>query len=116
MVAVTSWASMHCPMFQIPGDVVGHPWFIATLVDAYWAFFAFACWVMWKEQRLAARGLWFLVIMLLGNMAMALYVLRELFSIRQSSEITLVFCRRNAGNLLLPAVLAGVSLVVYLVA
>ena len=68
MLAITGWASSRCALFAIPREVFTHPWFIATLFDAYWAFIAFYVWVAWKEQTLAARILWFIAIILLGNL------------------------------------------------
>ncbi|MCF7761168.1 MAG: hypothetical protein K9M98_11760, partial [Cephaloticoccus sp.] len=54
MLAVTGWASSQCALFSIPREVLTHPWFIATLFDAYWAFITFYVWVAWKEQTLVA--------------------------------------------------------------
>ena len=45
MLSVISWASAQCALFDIPREVFTHPWFIATLIDAYWAFIAFYVWV-----------------------------------------------------------------------
>lgn len=116
MLAVTTWASLHTPLFSIPRAVFTHPWFIATLFDAYWAFIAFYVWVAWKEGSLPARILWFVTILLLGNISIAAYMLRELFAIPASGPLEPVFTRRNAGTVLLPAVLTAVSVVVYLIA
>jgi predicted permease len=116
MLFVTSSASLQCPLFAIPADVLGHPWFIATLVDAYWAFITFFVWVAWKEQAGAARVLWFLAIILLGNIAMALYFLRELFSVSPTEGIDPVFTRRNPGHLLLAGALTVGGFGVYLLA
>ncbi len=116
MLAVTSWASMHTPLFSIPREVFTHPWFIATLFDAYWAFVAFYVWVAWKEQSLAARILWFVAIIALGNIAMAAYFLRELFRVPADGSLDPVFTRRNAGTLVLPAALSAASVAVYLLA
>lgn len=118
MLAVTSWASLHTPLFSIPRDVFTHPWFIATLFDAYWAFIAFYTWVAWKEQSLLARVLWFIAIIALGNIAMAAFMLRELFAVSaaDSSALSTVFTRRNAGSLVLPGVLTAASIAVYLLA
>ncbi len=116
MLAVTTWASLHTPLFSIPRDVFTHPWFIATLFDAYWAFIAFYVWVAWKEGSLPARILWFVTIILLGNLSIAAYFLRELFAIPATGPIDPVFTRRNAGTLLLPALLTLASVIVYLLA
>lgn len=116
MLAVTSWASLHTPLFEIPREVLRHPWFIATLFDAYWAFIVFYVWAAWKEQSLGARVLWFIAVIALGNIAMAIYFLRELFRVPTSGPLDPVFTRRNPGHLLLPAILAALSVVVYLLA
>ena len=116
MLAVTGWASLHTPLFAIPREVFGHPWFIATLFDAYWAFVTFYVWVAWKEQSLAARLLWFVAVIALGNIAMALYFLRELFGVPAQGPLDAVFTRRNPGTILLPALLAAGGVGIYLLA
>lgn len=116
MLAVTSWASLHTPLFAIPRDVFQHPWFIATLVDAYWAFVAVYVWVAWKEQSLGARLLWFVTLIALGNIAIAVYFLRELFRVPADGSLDPVFSRRNPGTLALPAILTALSVAVYLLA
>ncbi len=114
MLGVTSWASLHCPLFVVPRDVFTHPWFIATLFDAYWAFITFAVWVLWKEQSTGARILWFVAIILWGNLAMSLYMLSELFRIKSSDQLGEVFGARRPGKIALPAVLTTLGVVIYL--
>ncbi len=97
MLGVTTWASMHCPLWAIPRPVIGHPWFIATLFDTYWAFLTFYCWVVYKEPSLVARVLWLVAILLLGNIAMAVYMLIELFRVSANSNIEAVLLRRKAA-------------------
>ena len=79
MLAVTSWASFECPLFAVPREVATHPWFVATLFDAYWGFLTFFVWVAFKETRGISRLSWLIAILLLGNIAMAAYCLSELF-------------------------------------
>jgi hypothetical protein len=114
MVAVTVWASLGVPLTHIPRAVLGHPWFIATLCDAYWAFVTFYVWVAWKERSLAARILWFTSIMALGNIAMAIYLLRELFRIPASGTLETVVSVRHPGRVVLPAILTVIGGGVYL--
>lgn len=117
MLWVTSWASLHQSLGEFARSATFRdPWVIATLFDAYWAFIAFYVWVAWKEQALLARALWFVSIVLLGNMAMAAYMLRELFAVPARGPLDPVFTRRNPGTLLLPGLLAVASVVVYLLA
>ncbi len=51
--------------------------------------------------------------MALGNLAMALYALVELFRIREVAEIKDLLSRRNPGSLVLPGVLVALSIAVY---
>ena len=79
MLLVTGWASLAQPVWQW-GGLVHEPdraWTIATLADAYAGFLTFYAWVCYKERWPGRIG-WFVFIMLFGNIAMSLYVLREL--------------------------------------
>jgi hypothetical protein len=116
MLAITSWASLHGSVLKIPREVLQHPWFIATLIDAYWAFITFYVWAAWKECSLAARILWFVAIIALGNIAMAIYLLRELFRVPGNGDVGRVFTQRNPGRVVLPAILAVAGVAVYCVA
>ncbi len=93
MLAVTSWASVHCALWKTPRAVVTHPWFIATLADTYWAFLTFYCWVAYKEVSWVARIAWLIGILLLGNIIMAIYVLIQLFKVPTSASIESVLLR-----------------------
>jgi hypothetical protein len=94
MLAVTSWASGQCPLWEIPGSVGGHPWFIATLFDTYWAFLTFYCWVAYKERSWLARIGWLLGILLLGNIAMAVYMLILLFRAPTNARMEDILLRK----------------------
>lgn len=113
MLAVTSWAGARCPLSEIPPEVLTHPWFIATLVDAYWGFLTFYLWVAWKEQRFASRLLWFTAIVLLGNIAMAGYVLVELFRLRATAPLLDLLTLRRPGQFILPGLLTAAGVAVY---
>ena len=116
MLGVIGWASSQCPLFEIPREVLTHPWFVATLLDAYLAFVAFWVWVAWKEGRPAARVIWLFAILLWGNPAIAIYMLREIARARrEGGGLDAVFTRRRPGDVLLPSVLLGLATLVYLV-
>jgi hypothetical protein len=116
MLAVTTWASLHTPLTKIPPEVFRHPWFIATLFDAYWAFITFFIWVAWKESSPLAKILWFISILALGNIAMAVYMLREVFAVPAGAPLAAVFTSRMTRSALLPAILAAIGVIVYLLA
>lgn len=94
MLGVTTWASLQCALWETPRAVATHPWFIATLFDTYWAFLTFYCWVVYKERGWTARIGWLIGILLLGNIAMAIYMLIQLFRVPASAKIEEVLLRR----------------------
>jgi hypothetical protein len=71
-------------------------WTIATLVDAYYGFLTFYVWVLWKETRALPRVAWFFAIMLLGNIAMSVYVLRQLARLAATDSMAVLLSARNA--------------------
>lgn len=78
MIAMTFWASMERNVFQAGRGLWPDPWFLAALLDAYLGFLIFYVWVAYRERTAFSRILWFVLIMALGNMAAALYVLLQL--------------------------------------
>lgn len=115
MFGLIVWASSHTALFDIPREVFTHPWFVATLFDAYLAFVAFWVWLAWKEGTLGARVLWLLTILLWGNPAIAFYMLRELARVRrEGGGLDAVFSRKRPGELRTPAILLALALGVYL--
>ncbi len=111
-------ASLEQAMFDIPGEVIGNPWFQVTLLDAYFGFITFYVLIAWKEQRLAARILWFPVVILWGNFALAAYMLRELFAVRADAPDGLrdVLTARRPGRLGMPVGFLVAGIAVYLLA
>lgn len=96
MLAVTTWASKQIPLWKIPYETWTHPWWIATLFDAYWGFLTFYCWIVYKEVSWTARGAWFIAVLLLGNIAMAVYALNQLFKVPLNGKAEDVLLRKNA--------------------
>lgn len=98
MLGVTSWASVECPLFAVPREVFTHPWFIATLFDAYWGFVTFLVWVCYKQTAWLARVAWVIAVLLLGNIAMAAYCLNELFHLPASGRLADLLTLRRDGS------------------
>jgi hypothetical protein len=109
MLWVTTWASLQCPLFAVPRPVATHPWFLATMADAYWGFVTFFVWVCYKQTSGVARGAWFLAIMLLGNIAMSSYCLSELWRTPRDGRVADILVARRAGPGALGLALAGLG-------
>jgi Protein of unknown function (DUF1475) len=114
MIWVTTWAGLQCPLFAVPRAVAGHPWFIATMFDAYWGFTTFFVWVCFKQASWTARISWFVAIMALGNIAMSSYCLSELCLVGTDGKVQDVLTAKRGGPGLLgiALALAGVAVTV----
>ena len=95
MLCVTTWASSVVALWETPRAVATHPWFIATLFDTYFAFLTFYCWVAYKETSNIARIVWLLAILLLGNIAMAAYMLWKLARLPVDAKIEALLLREK---------------------
>ena len=95
MLCVTGWASLECALWKTPRDVATHPWFIATLLDTYWGFLTFYCWVCYKETSRAKCTAWLPAILLLGNIAMSAYVLNKLFRLPADGTVADLVANRG---------------------
>lgn len=95
ILGATTWASLQMPFWKTPQAVVGHPWFIATLVDTYLAFFTFWVWVAYKESSNLARAVWLVLIFGLGNLAIAGYMLWQLWRLPPGAGAEQLLLRRR---------------------
>ena len=82
MIVVTIDASLKQSLWDSWPGLKAQPWAIATLFDAYFGFLTFFVWVAYKESNALRSAVWFVLIMCLGNMAMAAYVLIQLFRMK----------------------------------
>jgi hypothetical protein len=89
MVIMTIRTSLQIPIWH--ASFTNNPWAWATLYDAYFGFLAFFVWVAWRERSLASKITWFILIMLLGNIAMSLYVLFQLFALNPEQSASALF-------------------------
>lgn len=87
ILAATLWASRQMPFWETPREIVAHPWFIATLVDTYLAFFTYWLWVAYRERSFIAAAVWLLLIFALGNLAMAAYALIALWRLPANAKV-----------------------------
>jgi hypothetical protein len=97
LTAYNLWVGTRQPVWEWGGLTTApdNLWTIATLVDAYYGFITFYAWVLWKEARTLPRVSWFVAIMLLGNIAMSAYVLRELARLKPSDSMGTLLSARN---------------------
>ncbi len=93
MTVATIRTSMAVSLWDAWDGYAANPWAVATLYDAYCGFLTFYVWVVYKERAWAARIIWFVLIMALGNIAMSAYVLIQLFRLRPEESAERVLWR-----------------------
>ena len=95
ILSVIITASIDQNMFEAVGKMWPNWWFRATLADAYFGFLTFFVWVAYKELRLWRKLVWFASIMLLGNVAISIYMLLELSKLKGGDTLETLLTRRN---------------------
>ena len=93
MLGLTTIASLDRGVFEAAGELWPDPWFKATLADAYFGFITVFVWIAYKEGSIGRRILWFFLLMTLGNIAISVYVLVELFKIEPGDSLTQLLLR-----------------------
>ncbi len=94
MLYATVTASLQQDIVTATRQLWPDPWFRATLADAYCGFLFFWLWVVWREQSVVRGVLWFVLIMTLGNIAMACYLLLQLRHIHNGKDLQRLFSRK----------------------
>ncbi len=103
LIGVSVWATGHQSIVVAIADLMANPaggnnpWLVATLFDAYFGFLWFWLWVAYKETGWLARGLWLLLILALGNIAMAVYMLIQLWRLPAGASVEQLLRRRSAA-------------------
>lgn len=79
VIGLLAWAAIqHQDMISANRLLWPDPWYRVLLVDAYCGFLWFWLWVAWREQSVLRAIIWFVLIMGLGNLATAGYLLWQL--------------------------------------
>jgi hypothetical protein len=93
MTVLTIRTSLTVSLWSAWDSFAANPWAVATLYDAYFGFITFWVWVAYKENALWSRVLWLVLILCLGNIAMSLYVLIQLFRLKPDQPVEALLWR-----------------------
>ena len=94
MVAVTTWASLDANVLVGFQRLLADRWGVATLFDAYFGFLWFWLWIAYKEGTPGRSLLWLLLLLALGNLAMAAYVLLQLARLKPGAGMEQLLLRK----------------------
>jgi hypothetical protein len=90
---MTIRATLHASLAEAWPSYKANPWAMATLYDAYAGFITFFVWVAYKEGSLWKSMVWLVLILGLGNIAMSLYVLIQLFRLKADEPASRILRR-----------------------
>lgn len=93
MLWATVTASLDRDVLTAASEIWQDPWGRATLFDAYFAFLTVYLWIAWRERSWGARILWLVLILLLGNFAIAAYALIALLRLPPGEGVEGLFRR-----------------------
>lgn len=93
MVTMTIRTSLKIGLAEGWSSLAANPWAMATLYDAYAGFLTFFVWVAYKENALWKKLAWLVAILGLGNIAMSLYVLIQLFRLKPEEPASRILYR-----------------------
>lgn len=94
MVAVTTWASLEANVLVGFQRLLADRWGVATLFDAYFGFLWFWLWILYKEASFGRSLLWLVLLFALGNLAMAAYVMIQLFRLKPGRGVEDLLLRK----------------------
>jgi Protein of unknown function (DUF1475) len=96
MLWVTTAATLERGVFTALADLWADAWFRATLCDAYFAFLTVFLWLAWRERSWWRGTVWLVLLLVLGNIAIAGYFLWALTHLKSGETWEALFRQREA--------------------
>lgn len=112
LLVVTVRAGLECPLLAVPPTIASHPWFVATIADAFAGLAVAYAWLLYKETSWISRIAWLLAFLALGHLAVISYVVAELFLTPREMNPAEILTIRRTGRGWLGIVLATGGLLV----
>ena len=98
MLAVTIVASLDRGVWAAGTELWPDPWFRATLADAYFGFLTVYLWIAYREPTWPRRILWLALVLTLGNIAIAVYLLLRLTALSPGDGVDRLLLRPAARD------------------
>jgi len=84
MVAVLAYGFVVGDFAGEGSRLLAMPWGRVSLVDLYVGFVLFSCWILFRDGLTARSAVWIVGVMILGSLAICLYVFVALRSSRKN--------------------------------
>ena len=79
MVGAIGYGLFHGNLVSDARHIVEVPWGLVTAIDVYVGLFLFSSWILWRERGQWQGFLWVVLLLTLGNIATAAYVLNAAY-------------------------------------
>ena len=96
MLTVTIVAGLDRGVWVAGTELWPDPWFRATLADAYFGFLTIYLWIAYREPTWPRRMLWLALVLTLGNIAIAVYLLLRLAALSSGDGVDRLLLRPEA--------------------
>lgn len=87
--------SLESDLFSVLHDLIQIPWMEATLFDFYANVLILSLWISYKETNIIKKILWIMFLIMMGSVATCVYVLKELFALKDDEALRVLLTRRN---------------------
>lgn len=87
--------SLESSLFNELPSLLRIPWMEATLYDFYANAFFLSLWIFYKEKNSLKKILWLIFLIGMGSVAMCIYLLKELFALKEKEDLKTLLIRQN---------------------
>ena len=94
MIYIVVDTSIQSNLFKEWNYLSSIPWMRATLWDFYANIFVLLIWVYYRETNIAVKGLWTVLFITLGSIAVTGYVLIQILSLKNGEGLEKILVRK----------------------
>lgn len=87
--------SLESNLFIELSELIKIPWMRATLYDFYANVLFIFLWIAWKEKNNFKKVLWLILLVCLGSIATCIYLLKELFALKNEEDLFTVLTKQH---------------------
>jgi di/tricarboxylate transporter len=88
--------SLESSLFKEWDYLASIPWMEATLFDFYANVLCIYLWILYKEKKAVKKIAWLILLVGLGSIATCLYILKELFTLKEGESLKEVLIKQHA--------------------
>lgn len=94
MVYLVIATSLKSNLLEALPQLNSQPWFVTTIVDFYFNIAVISAWVIYKEKKVLTAILWIISFVCLGSITTCLYVVIQLFRLKDGDPMDQAVLRK----------------------